>query len=220
MLVLHHLENSRSQRIAWALEAIGVEYEVQTYLRTAEQTAPQSLKRIHPLGHAPVLQDGDIVLAESGAILEFLADQYDSKRLLKPEGKQAVIDYRYWLHFAEGSFMPLLLMLLLFRKIPQQKMPFFVKPIASSICKKVEASFIAPRLNDVINLVEDHLEEQKWFAGDQCSAADMQMSFPLLALKEVMNLSSYPNITRWITMIRSEPAYQSAANRVGEFQAF
>lgn len=116
--------------------------------------------------------------------------------------------------------MPLLLMLLLFRKIPQQKMPFFVKPIARSICKKVEASFIAPRLNDVINLVEGHLGEQKWFAGDQCSAADMQMSFPLLALKEVMNLSSYPNITRWITMIRSEPAYQSAANRVGEFQAF
>ncbi|MFD1382120.1 glutathione S-transferase family protein [Rhodanobacter aciditrophus] len=220
MLVLHHLENSRSQRIAWALEALGKDYEVKTYQRTPDQTAPESLKRIHPLGHAPILQDGALTLAESGAILEYLAEEYDANGVLKPASKEARVDYRYWLHFAEGSLMSLLLMMLLFRKIPKQKMPFFVKPIAKTICEKVEASFISPRLRDALNLIEDHLSQNIWFAGEQPSAADIQMSFPLLALSQVSDLSDYPHIPKWIERVRKQPAYQRAANKVGEFKTF
>lgn len=220
MLVLHHLENSRSQRIAWALEALNVDYEVKTYLRTPEQTAPETLKRIHPLGHAPVLQDGDITVAESGAILEFLCDEYDPERKLIPSEKSSLRDFRYWLHFAEGSFMPLLVMMLIFRKIPKQPMPFFVRPIARSISDKVVSSFIEPRLEDVLSLVEEHLKENVWFAGEKLSAADMQMSFPILALEAVMPLESYPNTQRWLTAVKKDPAYQRAADKVGEFKVF
>lgn len=220
MLVLHHLENSRSQRIAWALEMIGVEYEVKTYLRTPDNLAPDTLKRIHPLGHAPVLQDGEITIAESGAILEFLADEYDPECRLKPEDKKSLRDYRYWLHFAEGSFMPLLVMMLLFRKIPKQPMPFFVRPVAKSICNRVVSSFIEPRLRDVLSLIEDHLTQNNWFAGDKLSAADMQMSFPILAMSASMPLEGYPHIERWLVAVRKDAAYQRAVVQVGEFKVF
>ena len=220
MLVLHHLENSRSQRIAWAMELIGLEYEVNLYLRTPEQTAPETLKRFHPLGHAPILQDGDITLAESGAILEYLADEYDSNQKLKPLSKLERIDYLYWMHFAEGSFMPLLVMMLLFRKIPAQPMPFFVRPVAKAISNKVVASFIEPRLRDALNLIEDHLGQKHWFAGARLSGADIQMSFPLLALNSTTSLDDYPNIERWLGYVRKDPAYQRAVARVGEFSPF
>ncbi|WP_417505391.1 glutathione S-transferase [Marinomonas gallaica] len=220
MLVLHHLENSRSQRIAWALEMLGAEYDVKTYLRTPENLAPDTLKRIHPLGHAPVLQDGEITIAESGAILEFLADEYDLECRLKPEDKKSLRDYRYWLHFAEGSFMPLLVMMLLFRKIPRQPMPFFVRPVAKSICNRVVSSFIEPRLRDVLSLIEDHLTQNNWFAGDKLSAADMQMSFPILAMSASMPLEGYPHIERWLVAVRKDAAYQRAVVQVGEFKVF
>lgn len=220
MLVLHHLENSRSQRIAWALELLGLEYEVKTYLRNPDQTAPETLKRIHPLGHAPILQDGEHTIAESGAILEYLADEYDSNQKLKPLTKLERRDYQYWLHFAEGSFMPLLVMMLLFRKIPTQPMPFFVRPIAKAICNKVISNFVEPRLRDGLSLIEDHLRQKHWFAGEHLSGADMQMSFPLLALSSTISLEEYPHIERWLGNVRNDPAYQRAVVKVGEFQVF
>ncbi|WP_067095748.1 glutathione S-transferase family protein [Marinomonas atlantica] len=220
MLVLHHLENSRSQRIAWALEVLGVDYEVKTYLRTPDNVAPDTLKRIHPLGHAPVLQDDEMTIAESGAILEFLTDEYDPENRLKPVDKKSLRDYRYWLHFAEGSFMPLLVMMLLFRKIPKQPMPFFVRPVAKSISNKVVSSFIEPRLRDVLSLIEEHLTVNHWFAGDTVSAADMQMSFPILALSASMPIEGYPHIERWLAAVRKDPAYQRAVVKVGEFKVF
>ncbi|SBS32218.1 Glutathione S-transferase GST-6.0 [Marinomonas aquimarina] len=220
MLLLHHLENSRSQRIAWALELLGLEYEVKTYLRTPEQMAPETLKRIHPLGHAPILEDDDVIIAESGAILEYLADEYDPNQKLKPLNKLERRDYQYWLHFAEGSFMPLLVMTLLFRKIPKQPMPFFVRPIAKAISGKVISGFIEPRLRDALNLIEDHLSEKHWFAGEHLSGADMQMSFPLLALTSTLALYDYPHIERWLSSVTKDPAYQRAVAKVGEFQSF
>ncbi|MCO4785803.1 MAG: glutathione S-transferase [Marinomonas atlantica] len=220
MLVLHHLENSRSQRIAWALEVLGVDYEVKTYLRTSDNVAPDTLKRIHPLGHAPVLQDDEMTIAESGAILEFLTDEYDPENRLKPVDKKSLRDYRYWLHFAEGSFMPLLVMMLLFRKIPKQPMPFFVRPVAKSISNKVVSSFIEPRLRDVLNLIEEHLTVNHWFAGDTVSAADMQMSFPILALSATTPIEGYPHIERWLAAVTKDPAYQRAVVKVGEFKVF
>ena len=220
MLLLHHLENSRSQRIAWALEVLKLEYEVKVYQRTSGNTAPESLKRVHPLGHAPVLQNEELTIAESGAILEFLADEYDTSNQLRPVDKIALRKYRYWLHFAEGSFMPLLVMMLVFRKIPTQPMPFFVKPIAKSLCNKVIDSFIMPRLEDVLALVEKHLQANEWFAGEARSAADMQMSFPLLAMRSVSAMDQYPSIERWLQTIRKDSDYQRAVERVGEFKAF
>lgn len=220
MVVLHHLENSRSQRIAWALELLGVEYEVKTYLRTPEKMAPETLRRIHPLGHAPVLEDGEITIAESGAILEFLVDEYDPEKRLKPQTKAQRCAYHYWLHFAEGSFMPLLTMMLIFRKIAAQPMPFFVRPIAKSISNKVVSGFIEPRLRDVLSLIEDHLSQNHWFVGDKLSAADIQMSFPILAMNATMSLENYPHIERWVASVRKDPAYQRAVARVGEFQVF
>lgn len=220
MLLLHHLENSRSQRIAWALEVLKLEYEVKVYQRTSGNTAPESLKRVHSLGHAPVLQDEELTIAESGAILEFLADEYDTSNQLRPLDKIALRKYRYWLHFAEGSFMPLLVMMLVFRKIPTQPMPFFVKPIAKSLCNKVIDSFIMPRLEDVLALVEKHLQANEWFVGEARSGADMQMSFPLLAMRSVSAMDRYPSIERWLQTIRKDSYYQRAVERVGEFKAF
>ncbi|MBM6551537.1 glutathione S-transferase [Marinomonas ostreistagni] len=222
MLVLHHLENSRSQRIAWALEALGVEYAIETYQRTPDKEAPATLKRVHPLGHAPILQDGELVLAESGAILEYLAEAYDEKQVLKPAAgdKEAIVNYRYWLHFAEGSFMSLLIIMMLFKNIPKQPMPFFVKPVAKGISSKVMEKFVDPRLKDMLSYIEDHLNQQHWFAGAQVSAADIQMSFPVLALSQSMDLAQYPAIERWLGQVRKEPAYQRAAAKVGEFKPF
>lgn len=222
MLVLHHLENSRSQRIAWALEALGVEYTIETYQRTPDKEAPATLKRVHPLGHAPILQDGDLTLAESGAILEYLADVYDDKQVLKPGAgdRDALLNYRYWLHFAEGSLMPLLIVMMLFKSIPKQPMPFFVKPVAKGIGSKVTEKFVMPRLRQMLSYMEDHLNQQQWFAGAYISGADIQMSFPVLALSETMDLSEYPSVCRWLTHIRKEPAYQRAAAKVGEFKPF
>ena len=220
MFVLHHLENSRSQRIAWALEHLCLPYEVKLYQRKADNTAPDSLKHVHPLGHAPILQMEEVTVAESGAILEFLADEYDAENKLKPEGKVALRKYRYWMHFAEGSFMPLLVMLLLFKKIPTQPMPFFIKPIAKAICNKVIDSFILPRLNDVLALIEKHLEVNHWFAGEKVSGADMQMSFPILAVNSVQTLEQFPAMASWLARVREQDSYQRAVGKVGEFSPF
>lgn len=219
MLVLHHLENSRSQRIAWALEALGLEYAVETYQRTPDKEAPATLKRVHPLGHAPILVDGEITLAESGAILEYLAEVYDDKQVLKPESsdREAILRYRYWLHFAEGSFMSLLIIMMLFHNIPKQPMPFFVRPVAKAISDKVLKKFVDPRLKDMLSFIEDHLSQHHWFAGASVSGADIQMSFPIVALSQSMDLSNYPALCRWLAQVRKEPAYERATAKVGEF---
>lgn len=220
MIKVHHLESSRSLRILWLLEELSLEYEVVEYQRDTETfSAPESLKRIHPLGKSPTIEDDGLVVAESGAIIEYLLDQYDTEGKLRPNSKQALLDYRYWLHFAEGSLMPLLVMKLIFKKIPQNPMPFFVKPIAKSISEKVAANFIDPRLVPQLSFIEQTLEDNTWFTGEDLTGADIQISFPLLAASTRTDLTAFPNIRRFLEQMQSRPAYQRAQEKGGAYQA-
>ncbi|WP_115717236.1 glutathione S-transferase [Gallaecimonas mangrovi] len=214
MLILHHLELSRSHRILWLLEILGVPYQVQTYKRDPKTLlAPATLKEIHPLGKSPVLQDGDNVIAESGAIIEYLVDRYSDGQLRPTEG-QALLEYRYWLHYAEGSLMPLLVMKLVFSRIPKSPMPIFIKPIANKLMAKVQKAFLAPQLKTHMDYIENHLADRQWFAGE-FSAADIQMSFPLEAASNRLDLKHYPNIAAFIERCRKLEQYQNAEKKGG-----
>ncbi|NLQ18057.1 glutathione S-transferase [Marinomonas sp. M1K-6] len=218
MIQVHHLDSSRSQRILWLLEELALGYEIIEYKRhpdTAE--APETLKKVHPLGKSPVITDGELTVAESGAIIEYLLDKYDVEKRLRPTDGQALLDYRYWLHFAEGSLMPLLVMKLVMMKVPSSPMPFFIKPIAKALTGKIQDKFIRPRIEPQMAFIEKTLGEHKWFVGDALSAADIQMSFPLQASSTRMNLAAFPNIARFIKQIEGEAAYQRALSKGGAF---
>ncbi len=219
MITLHHLENSLSQRILWLLEELGLEYTIQHYKRDPKtMLAPSELKKIHPLGKSPLLTDGDITLAESGAIVEHLVDTYGEH--LKPEpGTPAHQRYRFWMHYAEGSLMPPLLLRLVFNKVRQAPVPFFIKPITNGIVKNVNKAFIQPQLDLHLGYVDDELRQFPWFAGEMMSGADFQMSFPLEGAAARVDLSDkYPNITEYLSRIRSRPAYIAALDKGGPFQ--
>mgnify|MGYP003643657915 FL=1 len=218
MITVHHLNNSRSQRILWLLEELGLEYEIKKYMRDATtMRAPAELKAIHPLGKSPVISDGAINVAESGAIVEYLVDTYGPA--LKPEtGTEAYRRYVYWLHFSEGSLMPPLLMKLLMNQIKSAPAPFFVKPIAKSIAGRVEERFIGPELVNLFAYIEAELTANEWFAGDTFSGADIQMSFPLEAAAARGGLDkSQVRIQAWVDRIHARPAYQRALERGGEY---
>lgn len=207
MRVLHHLEQSRSFRILWALEELGVDYEVKFYKRLANFSAPPSLKAVHPLGKAPILSDGENTLAESAVILEYLQQKDDLEGKFKPSSQQDIQQYQYWMHYAEGSLMPLLVMQLVMTKVPEQA-PWLIKPIAHKIADGVKGAFIKPRLSDHIQFIEKHLAQHDYFAGS-FSFADIQMSFPLEALNSRMK-GHYPNIHAFIQRIGQRKAYQQA----------
>ncbi|GAB3486195.1 glutathione S-transferase family protein [Marinomonas epiphytica] len=218
MIKVHHLENSRSQRILWLLEELRLDYEVLSYQRGENASAPESLKAIHPLGKSPILTDGELVVAESGAIIEYLLDAYDEESRLRPFIGQDLLDYRYWLHFAEGSLMPLLVMKLVLAKVPDNPMPFFIKPVARTLMAKIQAKFIMPRLTPQLAFIEERLQQKQWFAGSAFSAADIQMSFPLLAARSRLDLSAYPSITSYLNKLEELPSFQLAIEKGGEFR--
>tara|TARA_R110002072_G_scaffold27097_2_gene88616 strand:+ start:740 stop:1411 length:672 start_codon:yes stop_codon:yes gene_type:complete len=218
MIIVHHLNNSRSQRILWLLEELGLEYEIRKYMRdAATMRAPADLKAVHPLGKSPVISDGDINVAESGAIIEYLVDTYGPA--LKPEaGTEAYRRYIYWLHFSEGSLMPPLLMKLLMNQIKSAPAPFFVKPVAKRIAKRVEERFIGPELVKLFGYIEAELTAHEWFAGDTFTGADIQMSFPLEAAAARGGLDkSQVKTQAWVDRIHARPAYQRALERGGEY---
>lgn len=220
MITVHHLENSRSLRILWLLEELGLDYEVKHYARNKEtQLAPAELKAIHPLGKSPVLEDSGAVIAETGAIIEYLLARYDENNQFKPSEalSQAGLDYTYWLHSAEGSLMPFLVMTKVFDTIKKSPMPFFVKPIAKAIASKVETSFILPTVKSHFEFIESVLGKQKWFAGEQFTGADVQMSFPLEAASASM-AGEYPNIDAWLERIHARSAWQAALKKGGPYQ--
>lgn len=218
MLTVHHLNNSRSQRVLWLLEELGLPYEIQHYQRDAKTSlAPPELRRVHPLGKSPVITDGGLTVAESGAILEYLVDKYGQGRL-KPTGEQDLLHYRYFMHFAEGSAMPPLLMKLVFNKVKRAPMPFFVKPIAKGIADKVLASFVQPNIDAQLKFLESELAARPWFAGAEFSAADVQMSFPLEAAGARGGaMDSYPKIAAFLARIHARPAYRKALERGGPY---
>ncbi len=221
MLTVHHLDNSRSQRILWMLEELGVDYEIVEYRRNKEtMLAPPALRAVHPLGKSPVVTDGDFTLAESGAILEYLVERYGNGRFVPPRDTAEYLRYRYWMHYAEGSAMPPLLLKLVASRIASAKVPFFVKPITRKIAGSLESEFVDPQLKLHFGYIASELEATGWFAGSEFTAADVQMSFPVEAGAKRAGAQSHPSIRAFVDRIQARPAYQRALKRGGEFTLF
>ena len=219
MITVHHLNNSRSQRIVWLLEELGLDYEIKRYQRDPQtMLAPASLRAVHPLGKSPVITDGELTLAESGAIIDYLIERYGAGRFAPAAGTPARLRYNYWLHYAEGSAMTPLLLKLVFDRIESAPMPFFVKPIAKGISAKVKSSFIEPQLKQHLDYLEGELGQSGWFAGDAFSGTDVQLSFVLEAAAARGGLdASRPKLMDFLKRIHARPAYQRALGRGGEY---
>ena len=219
MIVVHHLNNSRSQRVLWLLEELGLDYEVRRYQRNAKtMLAPPELRAVHPLGKSPVIEDAGQVLAESGAIVEYLAERYGEGRLVPPAGTPERQRYRYWLHFAEGTAQPPLLLKLLFDRVEKGPMPFFVRPVARAIARRAKDTFIQPNIDRNLDFMERELDKSEWFAGAGFSAADVQMSFPLEAAVVRGGLDAKrPRLMGFLERIHARPAYRRAIDKGGEY---
>lgn len=217
-ITVHHLNNSRSQRILWLLEELGLEYEVKRYERDSEtMLAPDSLRSVHPLGKSPVITDEELTLAESGAIVEYLVERYDNGRLAPLVGTSDRLRYTYWLHYAEGSAMPPLVMQLIFNQV-EEKSPFFLRPVAKVITRKVKQTYLEPQISQQLGYMEAELEKSTWFVGDEFTAADIQLSFPLEAAASQSNLDAgYPQLKTFLERIHARPAYQKAIKRGGNY---
>ena len=219
MLIVHHLNNSRSQRVLWMLEELGVNYEIKRYQRNpGTMLAPPELRAVHPLGKSPVITDDGQTIAESGAIIEYLNERYGQGRFAPPHGiTPERLRYNYWMHYAEGSAMPPLLLKLVALRIASAPMPFFVKPIARRIAQTMQDSFIDPQLKLHFGFIESELSKSEWFAGDSFSAADVQMSFPLEAGIPRAGARTLPHVAAFVKRIHARPAYQRALERGGKY---
>ncbi|HXZ02592.1 MAG TPA: glutathione S-transferase [Stellaceae bacterium] len=220
MITVHHLNNSRSQRVLWLLEELGVPYEVKRYERDAvTMLAPPALRAVHPLGKSPVITEDGETIAESGAIVEYLVERHGAGRLIPPAGTPERRRYTYWLHYAEGSAMPPLLMKLIFTRIKTGKMPFFARPIARAIADRTLRGFIEPQIKLHLDYMEAELGKSAWFAGPDFTAADVQMSFPLEAAASRGGLdASRPKLMAFLDRIHARPAYQRALERGGAYE--
>ena len=219
VIVVHHLNNSRSQRVLWLLEELGLEYQVKRYQRDAKtMLAPPELRQVHPLGKSPVITDGDLTLAESGAILEYLSERYGEGRLAPAAGTPERLRYRYWMHYAEGSLMPPLLLKLVFNRLETGPMPLFVRPVARGIARRVKGTFIEPQIARHLDYMEAELGQRTWFAGESFSAADIQMSFPLEAAAARGGLDAgRPKLMAFLERIHARPAYRRALETGGPY---
>jgi glutathione S-transferase len=220
MITVHHLNNSRSQRVLWLLEELELPYDIVHYQRDPKtMLAPPTLRAVHPLGRSPVVTTDDgLTLAESGAVVETLIERHGNGRLAPAAGTTEALRYRYWLHYAEGSAMPPLLLKLMFDQIEKAKMPFFAKPIAKAIAGKAKAAFIMPNINTHLDFMEGELGKSKWFAGNAFSGADIQMSFPVEAALARGGLdASRPRLTAYLERIHARPAYMRALERGGPY---
>lgn len=219
MLTVHHLNNSRSQRVLWLLEELGVPYEVKRYQRDAKtMLAPPELLAVHPLGKSPVIVDGAVTVAESGAIVEYLIDHYGGGRLIPPAGTPERLRYTYWLHYAEGSAMPPLLLKLIFDRVANGPAPWPISVVARRIAATVQNAFIGPQLKRHLDYMEAELTAHTWFAGEEFTAADVQMSFPLEAAASRAGLNaSRPRLWNFLDRIHARDAYKRAIERGGPY---
>jgi glutathione S-transferase len=220
MIRLHHLNNSRSQRILWLLEELQQPYELVTYERdSVTLLAPDNLKKVHPLGKAPVLEDNGQVFAESAVIIEYLVSRYGEGKFSPEQTSDEYWTCRYWLHYAEGSLMPFLLLTLIMSKLKGNAIPFVIRPIARGIADKVLTSFVKPNLDRHLGWIEKHLTNRIWFAGDEPTMADFQMSFPLeAALKRAALDGQYPAISGWLKRVHARPAWKQAEAKGGKLE--
>jgi len=220
MITVHHLENSRSQRIVWLLEELGTDYEIRRYGRDKQTgLAPPELLDVHPLGKAPVITDGDKTIAESGAIIEYLMYEYDDGRLRPQEGTAERLAYNYWLHYAEGTFAPLMILSLVLSRIEEAPMPFFLRPVARGIAQKVRDAYLDANVTRNLEFMDATLKESRWFCGNVFTAADVQMSFALEAAEVRTNLTDdYPHLAAFLETIRARPAYRRALDKGGHYE--
>lgn len=220
MITVHHLNNSRSQRILWLLEELGLPYEVSRYERDSKtMLAPAALRKIHPLGKSPIVTDGGLTLAESGAIIEYLIDAYGTGRLAPAAGTPERLRYTYWLHYAEGSAMTPLLLKLIFGRLPRGPVPMPLRPIVRMISKRAQESFINPQIALHVGYWEGELAKSEWFAGNDFTAADIQMSFPLeVAAARADAIPMPPKVKRFLDRIHARPAYQRALAKGGPYE--
>ncbi len=219
MLTVHHLEHSRSQRVLWMLEELGVDYDIRAYARDAKtRLAPPELKAVHPLGKSPVITDGEHTIAETGAIIEYLLDTYGDGRLRPAPGSADYLQYRYWLHAAEGSIMPLLVMKLVFNATTEKPVPFFIRPITGAVAKQVGKAYIDPAIESAMALMEDTLSRQEWFAGDALTGADVMMSFPVqAAFVRSAKPADFPKLAAFLERVEARPAYRKALEKGGPY---
>lgn len=211
MITLHYLQCSRSFRILWALEELGIDdYQVELYQRTSSYAAPEDLKQIHPLGKAPILVDDDDVIVESAVILDYLQQRYDQQQQFRPQDVKDQRQYYYWMHYAEGSLMPLLVMTLVMNNVSKH-VPWIVRPVAEKITDGVKAGFVRPRVKEHILYLEQYLSKHDYFAGE-FSFADIQMAFPLIALQKRLH-GKYPNIQAFVQRIQQRSAFQKAEQK-------
>ncbi|MBC6980498.1 glutathione S-transferase family protein [Caulobacter sp. 17J80-11] len=218
MIVVHHLNNSRSQRVLWLLEELGLPYEVKRYQRNAKtMLAPPELKAIHPLGKSPVITDGGQTVAETGAIIEYLLETYGQGRLIPAAGTPERLRFTYWLHYAEGSAMSPLLLKLVFANLPKRA-PFLLKGLVGSVAAKAQSSFIDPQLKTHVDYWEAELGKADWFAGSEFSAADVQMSFPVEVAAVRVGFKGRPKLQAFLERIQARPAYQRALERGGLYK--
>jgi glutathione S-transferase len=219
MITVHHLNNSRSQRILWLLEELGCEYQIRRYQRDPKTLlAPAELRRVHPLGKSPVITDGGQTIAESGAIIEYLVDTYGNGRLRPPAGTPERRRYTYWLHYAEGSAMTPLLLKLIFSRLPRGPMPFFIRPVVRAVANRAQETYIDPQLKAHADYWENELGKSRWFAGDEFTAADIQMSFPLEGAAVRAGGQLGDKTRAFLGRIHERPAYQRALEKGGDFE--
>jgi glutathione S-transferase len=219
MVIVHHLNNSRSQRLLWLLEELGVLYDIKRYERDPKtMLAPPELRKVHPLGKSPVITDGDVTLAESGAIMEYVLEKFGRGRLMPKSNSPEKLRFTYWMHFAEGSAMPPLVMQLVLGRMAKGA-PFFVRPVARAIAKRVQDGFVQPNIKRQLDYMESELNRSTWFAGNEFTAADIQMSFPIEAATARAGLdASRPKLMEFLARIHAREAYRAALERGGEFR--
>ena len=218
-LTVHHLNNSRSQRVLFLLEELGVPYEIRRYERDpATMLAPASLRTIHPLGKSPVLTDGDLTLAETGAIIEYLASTYDDSTLMPAAGSAQRRQVGYYLHYAEGSLMPLMLLSLVFGRLPRQA-PLLLRPVVRGVAAGMRTRYLGPQLALHLDTLERALGDRPWFAGERFTVADAQLSFPVEIAGARLGLlgTVRPRLQDWLDRLRARPAYLRALERGGPY---
>ena len=218
MLTVHHLNNSRSQRVLWLLEELGTPYEIKHYQRDPQtMLAPPELKAIHPLGKSPVITVDGGVLAETGAIIDYIVARYGKGRLIPPPNTPERLAWTYWLHFAEGSAMPPLLLKLVFSALPARA-PGLLRGLVRSIATRAQSGFVDPQLKTLFDYLEQVLTRTEWFAGPEFTAADIMMSFPLEAAADRAGaLAGRPHLAAFLEKIHARPAYRRALEKGGPY---
>jgi len=216
-ITVYWLNESRADRILFLLEELELPYVIEKFERRSDKLAPVDLKKIHPLGKSPVIKDGDKVVAESGFIIDYLIEKYGKDKHLKPTNEQDLFHYNYFLHYIEGTLMPILVMKFVFLNI-QKSSPWLIKPIVNAICNKINGLYLGPNIQTNLSFLESELGQRTWLAGEQFSGADIQASFALemLMKRSDANEKDQPNLTRYLKAMSERPAYKRALEKVGK----